>query len=141
MHLSDDTIAVLDFLHSTVDGGLRKRNDVGTILELGATFGEADHFNEITRTGAGMFNVYSTLRRLQPGAEGYVLLEREFALQMNTLRTLLATLITHADDATALRFDDIYFGMTQGVIRNLVDLAHDLAAIKGLQNNGAPPQS
>jgi len=135
MQLSEDTLAVLEFLDSTVEGGLRKRNDIGTILELGASHGEADLFNAISRTGTGMFKVYSTLRKLQQGAEGFEQLEREFALQMNLLREQLATLVQHADDETALRFDDIYFGMTQGVIRNLVDLAHDLAKIKGLQND------
>lgn len=141
MQLSEDTEAVLEFLDTTIEGGLRKRNDVGTILELGATHGEAELFNAISRTGTGMFKVYSTLRRLQQGAEGFEQLEREFAMQMNLLREQLATLVQHADDETALRFDDIYFGMTQGVIRNLVDLAHDLAKIKGLQNDGATPQS
>lgn len=140
MQLSEDTRAVLEFLDSTIEGGLRKRNDIGVILELGATHGEADLFNAISRTGTGMFKVYSTLRKVQQGADGFEQLEREFALQMNLLREQLATLAQFADDETALRFDDIYFGMTQGVIRNLVDLAHDLAKIKGLQNDGATPQ-
>ncbi|MBP7093357.1 MAG: hypothetical protein KBB72_04820, partial [Candidatus Kapabacteria bacterium] len=61
-------------------------------------------------------------------------LEEEFALQMNALREHLATLMHNADDETLKRFDDIYFGMTQGVIKNIVDLGHDLAKIKALQS-------
>jgi hypothetical protein len=133
MQLSEDTLSVLDFLHEAVEGGLRKRNDVGVLLELGALTGDADLFNTITTTGTAVWKVYGTLRRQTPGAEGYRQLEQEFGLQLNALREQLAEMMHHADDETLKRFDDIYFGMSQGVIRNLVDLGHDLARIKDLQ--------
>jgi hypothetical protein len=41
--------------------------------------------------------------------------------------------MNNADDETLKRFDEVYFGMTQGVLRNLVDLSHDLSKIKDLQ--------
>lgn len=135
MQLSDDTRAVVEFLEASIEGGLRKQNDVATILELGATLGDADLFNQISRTGTATWKVYSTLRRVQPGDEGFRLLEEEFAIQMNGLREHLATLVNNADDETLRRFDEVYFGMTQGVIRNIVDLSHDLAKIKALQND------
>ncbi len=135
MQLSDDTLAVIEFLEASIEGGLRKRNDVANILELGASSGDADLFNQISRTGTATWKVYSTLRRVQPGDEGYRQLEEEFALQMNALREHLATLVTNADDDTLRRFDEVYFGMTQGVIRNIVDLSHDLAKIKALQRD------
>ena len=135
MQLSDDTQAVIEFLEASIEGGLRKRNDVATILELGASLGDADLFNQISRTGTATWKVYSTLRRVQPGDEGYRQLEEEFALQMNALREHLATLVNNADDETLRRFDDVYFVMTQGVIRNIVDLSHDLAKIKALQRD------
>ncbi len=135
MQLSDDTRAVVEFLEASIEGGLRKQNDVATILELGATLGDADLFNQISRTGTATWKVYSTLRRVQPGDEGFRQLEEEFAIQMNGLREHLATLVNNADDETLRRFDEVYFGMTQGVIRNIVDLSHDLAKIKALQND------
>lgn len=135
MQLSDDTRAVIEFLEASIEGGLRKQNDIATILELGATLGDADLFNQISRTGTATWKVYSTLRRVQPGDEGFRQLEEEFAIQMNGLREHLATLVNNADDETLRRFDDVYFGMTQGVIRNIVDLSHDLAKIKALQND------
>ena len=133
MKLSEDTEAVLTFLDTNVDGGLRKRNDVGTILELGAANNDPDTFNSITQTGTALWKVYKTLRRVEPGAEGYKQLEAEFGNQLNTLRELLAKMMEHSDDETLKRFDDIYFGMSQGVIRNLVDLGHDVSKIKDLQ--------
>lgn len=134
MDLSPDTLAVLDYLNTAVEGGLRKKNDIGTLLELGAMHDEHKLFNALTHTGKGLWSVYGTLRRTTPGSEGYVVLEREFGTLLNDIREQMAQLVNHLDDESLKRFDDVYFGMTQGVIRNLVDLAHDLAKVKDLQN-------
>jgi len=133
MDLSPETEAVINFLNDSVEGGLRKHNDVAIILELAMRSDDAELFNDITRTGAATWKVYGTLRRVQQGQEGYRQLEDEFARQLNTLRELMAKLMPAADDETLRRFDDVYFGMSQGVMRNLVDLSHDLAKIKDLQ--------
>lgn len=135
MIISADTEQVIAVLEEHSQGGLRKKNDMAVLLEIAATHDQAEPIMQIIRTGTGMWKVYGTLRRLQPGAEGYPLLEREFATQMNTLRQLLADIMQHADDETLQRFDDVYFGMTTGVIRNLVDLAHDLSKLKALQQD------
>ena len=133
MDLSPDTESVLAFLDEAVEGGLRKKNGVGTLLELGAQQNMPELINQITTTGTGLWKVYKTLRRVEPGADGYSQLEKEFGLQLNELRTHMATLVEPAGDDVLKRFDETYFGMTQGVIRNLVDLGHDLARIKDLQ--------
>ena len=130
MELSSETEAVINFLNDSVEGGLRKRNDVAIILELAMRADNAETFNAITLTGTGAWKVYGTLR---PGEEGYRLLEGEFARQLNSLREHIAQLMPDASDETLRRFDDVYFGMSQGVMRNLVDLSHDLAKIKDLQ--------
>ena len=133
MQISEDTLAVINYLHEAIEGGLRKRNDVAVVLELAAAADDAETFNNVTRLGTGAWKVYSTLRRVRPGDEGDRLLEEEFARQINDLREHLAVLMHSADDETLKRFDEVYFGMTQGVLRNLVDLSHDLSKIKDLQ--------
>lgn len=134
MELSDDTAIALEHLNNSIEGGLRKRNDIGTILELSISLDASDQFNELTRTGTAVWKVYSTLRRVKQGDEGFRQLEDEFARQMNSLREQLATVSANANNDTLKRFDEIYFGMTQGVVKNIVDLAHDLAKIKALQS-------
>lgn len=133
MPISDETESVISFLHEAVEGGLRKRNDVAIILELAMLSDNSEVFNAITLSGTAAWKVYGTLRRVRPGDEGFRLLEEEFARQLNTLREHLATVMSSANDEVLRRFDDIYFGMSQGVMRNLVDLSHDLAKIKDLQ--------
>ncbi len=133
MEIGPDTSAVLEFLDSSVEGGLRKRNDIGVLLELGAQNDQAEKFNATVTTGTGLWKVYGVLKRLQPSSEGYQTIEREFGNLLNEFRELLADIIGDSEDEVIKRYDDIYFGMTQGVIKNLVDLAHDLSAIKNLQ--------
>ena len=75
MNISEDTLAVINYLHEAIEGGLRKRNDVAVVLELAAASDDAETFNHVTRLGTGAWKVYSTLRRVKPGDEGYRLLE------------------------------------------------------------------
>lgn len=135
MNLQPDVLAVLSHLDSITQGALRKQNDLGVILELSASRADSDAFNNLTRTGMGLWKVYRTLRSLRSGDDGFSTLEREFGSLVNDLREQLASLVADADDDVLRRFDDTYFGMTQGVVRNLVDLSHDLARIKELQNS------
>ena len=135
MQISADTEHVVAVLDEQAEGGLRKKNDMAIILELAASHDEADLAMHIIRTGTGLWKVYGTLRRLQPGPEGYPQPQREFSPQKKQLPEYMADLMRHADDESLKRFDDIYFGMTTGVIRNLVDLGHDLAKLKALQQD------
>jgi hypothetical protein len=133
MQISDDTQAVLSWLDNDEGSALRKRNDLGVLMELAATQNDAETFNRTVHTGTALWKLYSVLRKQQAGADGYANLEREFGAHLNSLRELLAQLTAHADDDIVRRFDETYFGMTQGVIRNLVDLGHDLARFASLR--------
>ena len=82
-----------------------------------------------------MWQIYSELRRLRQGDAGFRHLEDEFMLNVNKLRFEMAELLSTADEVTFSRFDTVYFGTTQGVVRNVVDVAHDLSKIRELQGN------
>ncbi len=133
MKLSSDTESVLGYLDQAVEGGLRKRSDIGVLLELGATYNQPDLFNQLVTSGTAVWKVHKTLRRVRPGDQGHKLLEEEFGRQLNAMREHMASLVTNAPDHVLDRFDEIYFGLTQGVIKNLVDLGHDFDALKSLR--------
>lgn len=135
MELSADTTAFLEYLDSFSKDNLRKRSDVGTIFECGASYDSGELVNKIIVNGTFVWNVFSKLRTMNSDQEGYQHLEQEFAKSINDIRTDLADLLTPVDDSTYQRFEEIYFGMTQGVIRNIVDLAHDLSVVKKVQND------
>ncbi|GMV53240.1 MAG: hypothetical protein D8M52_00855 [Chlorobi bacterium] len=135
MLLSADTEAVLGYLDQAVKGGFRKRSDIGVLLEVAAQRDAPGEFNAITITGATVWQIYSELRRLRQGDAGFRHLEDEFMLNVNKLRFEMAELLSTADEVTFSRFDTVYFGTTQGVVRNVVDVAHDLSKIRELQGN------
>lgn len=133
MDFSEDIEAALDFIEAS-GAALRKRGDMGVILECGAESGDADMVNSIVFHGKNTWSTYSLLKKMRQNDDGFPGVEREFMKSINELRTLLADLTTAAPPESQSRFDEVYLGMSQGTIRNLVDLAHDLAALKNLQN-------
>jgi hypothetical protein len=138
MAFSDDIETALDVIESS-GGALRKRGDMGVILECGAESGDADIINSIVFHGKNAWSMYSLLKKMRQSDDGFPGIEREFMQNINELRTLLAAITTTAPPEAQTRFDEVYLGMSQGTIRNLVDLAHDLAALKNLQNANKHP--
>lgn len=134
MNFSDDVEAALGYIEAS-GAALRKRKDVGTILECGAGTGDHQTINAIIFHGKNAWSVYSILRKMRQNESGFLNMEHEFMSSINALRTLLADLSAiAASPETKTRFNDVYFGNTQGTLRNLVDLAHDLAVLKNMQN-------
>jgi hypothetical protein len=134
MDISEETEHVLAYLDQAAGQGLRKRNDIGALLELAASSHLPDEINDLAFHGSFLYNLYQTLRKSAPGAEGYQHLEREFSAAVETVRQLMAKLLVDADEEQVARFDSQYYQMTQGSLRNVVDLAHDLGVLKSVQN-------
>lgn len=130
-----DTERVLNHLEQSSGGGLRKRNDLGLLLERAADMDAADTINGLAFHGKHFFGLYVALRRQTPSSEGYGVLEREFAQGAERLRELISGLMIDATTEQIERFDGLYYQMTQGSLRNLVDLAHDLGVLKSVQND------
>jgi hypothetical protein len=134
MQLSPDTENVLSYLDSVSQNGLRKRNDMGTLLELAASKDAYQEMNDLVFHGRHLFGVFTSLRKSGPGSQGYETLEREFSRGIETLRELLAKVLVDAEAEDIDRFEKHYYAMTQGGLRNVVDLAHDLGVLKTVQN-------
>src|SRR5690349_3859420 len=88
--LSPDTENVLTYLDQVSGSGLRKRNDMGTLLELAAAGDLHQEMNDLVFHGRHLYNLYPTLRKTSGGAEGYQLLEREFSTAVETVRGVMA---------------------------------------------------
>jgi len=141
MELSEQTQAVLAYFQHYTGHNVRKPNDVGTILETAVSIGAAEQFNDLVFTGKCAWNVYAALRKVSPNDEGYKTLEREFAATVQRLREQLAVFASNVPADTQARFEQVYLGMGQGTLRNVVDLAHDLARFKDMQNDQQRQQS
>lgn len=133
MEFSRDTDMILTYLDNYTPHGLRKRNDLGMLLEIGAQTGLAKEFNDLVFTGKIVWNLYTTLRR-SGGGKDAAALQQEFATNINTLRERLLPFAAHTPEDARERFEKIYLGTNDGTLRNLVDLAFDLAQLKDVQS-------
>ncbi len=133
MTLSPETTAVLEYLDHYTGHNIRKRNDIGALLEAASVLDASDEFNELVFSGKAAWNVYSTLRKTQSGQEGYQHLESEFTRIVQEMRERLVFFAAQMPEEAITRFTELYLGIGQGTMRNLIDLAHDLARFKDLQ--------
>lgn len=135
MHtFSTDIEALLSHLDQR-GGGLRKRSDIGLLFEHAAEAGEADIINRLVFNGKIIWSTYGLLRKTTEQTDGYANLEREFMQAVNDVRILIHEFTASWNEEHRLRFEETYLGMNQGTIRNIVDLAHDFAEIKHLQQD------
>lgn len=132
MDISQDTEKALEFLDYMSGGNLRKRNDIGLILELGATYGESNLVNDIIFYGSACWNLSLTLKK-ETGRENESKLKTQFDELLSQLRDYLAVIAEKGDEEVRKRFRDIYLSLTAGTVKNLMDLSYDLAQLKSLQ--------
>jgi hypothetical protein len=133
MLFSEQTEAVLAYLDHYTGDNLRKRADVGAVLESASMLDAAEEFNKLVFAGKVVWNLYGTLRKVTSGQEGYQQVEHEFSNALHTLREELLFFVANMSAEQHKRFTEIYLGVGQGVMRNLVDIAHDFARLKDLQ--------
>ena len=135
MHtFSSDIEALLTHLDQR-GGGLRKRSDIGLLFEHAAEAGEAEIINRLVFNGKIIWSTYGLLKKSTEQTDGYANLEREFMQAVNDVRILIHDFTSTWQEEHRLRFEETYLGMNQGTIRNIVDLAHDFAEIKHLQQD------
>jgi len=134
MELSKDTLQVLEFLDYTTGNNLRKRNDIGTILEIGAEKGEFILVDKLIFSGSYFWKLHKILIRQDISEDDAYKLQRELVDTSQNFKNYLVDLVNDADEAIRKRFNTMYFPNEQGAFRNLIDLAFDLSKLKEVQN-------
>lgn len=114
---------------------LRKKTDIGLIFDYAALYNNFDQINDLVFTGKIVWNTYSALKKRNQTDEGYDLLEKQFMESVHTLRNSICQQSIGYTKEEQSRIEEIYLTMSQGTLRNIVDLAHDLSEIKNLQNS------
>jgi hypothetical protein len=132
MKISADTEKALEFLDYISGNNLRKRNDLGVILEIGASFGEDELVNDIIFYGSASWNISLTMKK-EAGTANETRLRNQYRELLAELEGYLIELLKFGEEADVKRFNDIYLANTAGSEKNLLDLSHDLAQLKSLQ--------
>lgn len=133
MKISEDTQSVINYIDEYTGGNLRKKNDLSAILELCANNNNAEILNRLIFTGKSLWNIYSKMRKVGTNTDGIELLQKEIERCCGVITEYLIQIVQDADADLQKRFDEVYFPRTRGSVRNLIDLAYDLAKFKDLQ--------
>jgi len=136
MEISRDTESVVNFLDEISEGSLRKKNDLGILLEAGATFSLEENISSMIFEGSSLWNLYGTLKRASIGTENQENLNLTFRTTAMKFINLLVDIVGYIEDVSVKkRFEEIYFQSTDGTLKNMIDLAHDFSILKDIQNN------
>ena len=127
MQLSEDTLQVLSFLDYTSGNNLRKRNDLGTILEIGAATGDYETIDSIIFNGKYLWNLHILLKRENLEQDAFEKLLGEIEITVAELTKLLKKLTGSISEFDPHRFNDIYFAGDNGAFRNLIDCTRPFA--------------
>ncbi len=134
MEISKDTSEVIKFLDEVTGRSLRKAGDLAIILETGACYGMDELVNDIIFTGSAIWNISVSLKRASHGSDDIKPLENEIFNSVNELRSYFIELLLYTDEETNKRFREIYLIDSFGAMKNIIDLSHDLAELKNVQN-------
>jgi hypothetical protein len=135
MELSQDTQYVLQAIDEASKSTLRKRNDLGSILELGATFGKYNEVSNLIFQGKIIWNLSKQLKKLDSNAEGLNLIQKEFESSLEIFRNDLKNIQNDGNLEIKERFQSVYLEQTKGCVLNIIDLAHDFGKLKDLQDS------
>ncbi|ROL62426.1 hypothetical protein D9V86_00760 [Bacteroidetes/Chlorobi group bacterium ChocPot_Mid] len=130
MLLSQDTNNILDFLDYSTSNSLRKRNDIGTILELSASYNEINALQQLLFDGSSLWNIHKALKRHINDTDSILKLQSEYQNLIGQLKNQLTTLVGTEHPEVTERFNKIYLNNSAGATANLIDLSHDLAELK-----------
>ncbi|MBM2816184.1 MAG: hypothetical protein HW421_2946 [Ignavibacteria bacterium] len=134
MQISTDTEEVLNFLDFASQGNLRKRADLGCILEVGARTGNPDLINKLIHHGSSIYNISTILRRDKLSDDEIINFEKEIENQFQTFFDLLVQISQESEDeAVRDRFEKIYLNDSSGARSNAIDLSFDLTILKDVQ--------
>lgn len=133
MKLSNDTEQVLEMLDDYTKNGLRKRNDMGMLFELGASNGLGEQMMNLIFQGKIIWTLSTKLKPANAGADGIELVQREFEASLEQFKGLLTEMSNFGDDESKERIATTYLQMTRGCVLNIIDLSHDLAKFKNMQ--------
>jgi hypothetical protein len=134
MEYSEDILQIIEALNIKSGNSLRKEADLAVILELIAAKLDHELLNRIVFSGKSLWKISETLRRASGSSELTDKLEYELKRHINDLVELISNAIEDAEEYVVSRFNVTYLEITQGSVRNLIDLSHDLALLKELQS-------
>ncbi|MFP4543897.1 MAG: hypothetical protein ACLFQU_06655 [Candidatus Kapaibacterium sp.] len=134
MKISEQVQQLIEVLDHASGDTLRKSKDLAAIIQAGMDSNDPEIINRIIFSGKTIWNLSKNLKRINSGAEGFELLEKELIRAFGEMDKYLAALSNSFNEDLKQRFNDVYLAKTRGAKLNTIDLSHDLAILKELQS-------
>jgi hypothetical protein len=127
---SSSTTALLAALDAASRGQLKRRDDLGSLLDLGALPELTPALDDLAFRAKFLTRTFGIMQRIGREGTGYDRLESEFAATMDVVRGHVRTLLGGASDGVRDRFTASYLAMTPSGLSNLMALLGDLTWYK-----------
>jgi hypothetical protein len=127
---SSSTVSLLAALDTASRGQLKRRDDLGILLDLGASPDQSAALDNLAFRSKFLTRTFGIMQRIGREGNGYDRLESEFTANMEVARGHLRSLLSGAPDTVRDRFSSSYLALTPGGFSNLMALLGDLAWYK-----------
>ncbi|HTR99204.1 MAG TPA: hypothetical protein VML00_05585 [Bacteroidota bacterium] len=130
MELSKATSDLLLELDTLSGGSIKRRADLGILLECGRDGPGRKALDELSFFAKFLHRTHGIMARIGRDGEGFDRLLKEFTDASAKTTALLAQLLSGAPDDERRRLTATYLAMTPGALDNLLALCRDLSWYK-----------
>ncbi len=141
MQLSPPVFAFLGVLDRMSHEAIKRRNDLGVLLEAAYRSGRRKDLTALAFTGKFCVRSLAIMRRIGVGGDGYERLAAEFGRNADGARQLLALLLEAAPEESRAALAGRYLSLDAAGLDELLTLLADLSWVKNWQidNPGKSP--
>lgn len=130
MIISETVSEFVDLLATWSGQGLQDRAMLAHLLQHAHDHGRHDHLAAIAFHGAALHRLFGTIRTQSADSEHYPKLEEEFSRLLHEFHAMLAEMVSGTEGEFAVRVERHYLKVAETSLRNLLQLAADLAWLK-----------
>jgi hypothetical protein len=130
MELNPATDSLLSELESFSGGKIKRRPDLGILLEYGRTAPDRVILDELGFYAKFLHRTYGIMTRIGRDGNGYERLAHGFSEAVEKTRTLISSLLAGAPGDVRERFATTYLSLSHEGLDDLLSLCHDLSWYK-----------
>lgn len=130
MGISPVTARILTTLDTLSAHTLKRRDDLGELLELAAQNDAQDELDRLGFTAKFLTKTHGIMQRIGRNGQGYDQLAKEFSSNMEKACHLIRSLTVPAPAGLREQFHSTYLSLTAESFQHLLSLLHDLGWYK-----------
>ncbi len=141
MQFSPQTTILVDAVERHAQRPFAHRSEVALLIELAHKHNGLEMLDQLGFFAKFAHKTQGIMKRIGKDAEGYDKLSKEFADSVEKSKSLLQSLLAHADSGTSEKFQQKFLALTPAAFQNLLSFFHDLSWYKNyLIDSDSPTQ-